>query len=1342
MPRGGKRKGTGRPKGSSENREPTKTVRVPLSFAEKIPELLEKHQKENSFEDLQLPGKVHEECLPLEGLAWDAFESFCFDLIGRFLKPQEIYHYGTQGDDQEGVDIVAHLNNGEKWAFQCKQWQRFNRSDAIKVIKQAEGFEANRHILLLSRVAGVEVRKVIADSLTWEVWDVRDISQKVRQLPIEVARRLVKDHFHPEWQNAFLGISKLTPFVSSEDFFHSWLNANQLFNHTWKLEGRDDELDRLHKFVTSSEKQVAILPGRGGIGKTKLLYEFAKTFDHPNFLLWFVEEGKSVTPENADSLPLHPCIIVLDDAHKLEHEQDLKTLVALRRERFRNQQPEIKLVLSSRPHAVAHLQVILRQGGISSSQVHQMNELQELKIGNTKALARQALGLDYAHFAELLATATKDCPLVTVVGGRLLATKGIPLYLLERDDDFQYEVLNQFEKDFVKQISNHIEPKTCEKLLELISAVSPIQLMNEQFQQAASAFLGVEKADLIKHVGTLGQYGVLLQRGTGWRITPDVLSDYILHKSCITPQGYLTGYAQQVFDQFRQICPTQVLSNLAELDWRIQCKTGQETDLLRDVWQKIREDFQSSYHYGRLQILGILEEVAYNQPKPTLDLVKFAIQCPATSTQREYLSSFDTHEAVLKKVPALLHNISYTMDYLTECCDILWKLGKDRKYAQNYEPNHPIRVLIDLAQYDLYKSSEFHQIVLDSVERWFKQAKTPDHINLLLDILDPILQKDFDANYQEGWTVYFRKIPVSREKTQKLRDQALDLITSCLKSDKIRVVLRALNSLSKALEQRTGRFAQPPEQFSKEWESEQLKIIEIIAQFVARNVTPLLHLAVSRIIRWYAHGSCTSIVNEKARAVINSIPDTYELRLTRVLLHEYDWDWDEEDVENTHRGYTKLVEEMPRAVAKEFLQRYPNAVHGVQVLNEKLEEIQDSGFQSTPYELLEAVGTANPSYAASMCELLIQQSDLLLTSHLTPLLSKVRLDNPDYAVGLIQCALNTHNLALVSAVARIYLGWDWARELHPEELTFIEKLLNYPDINIKSIAITSLHRLGCVHPQPALSFALSIKLENSKELASGLCQIFTLDSGINPDILTNNHLEQLLAKFENIISIDDYWIERFLAYASTKVPYLVINLLIQRIEQHIENFKGEYQPLPDGELKYSFKLSEDSKSQEIIYTICELSLNKNHTIKYWLPKLFQAVLLNITAFSLIVLDEWINSGESEKVQAVSLLLSAMPQSFAFTQVEFMTNLLEKAYILGDLCYEVVSDNLFIALTTGSRGGTLGEPCREDVTLRDQSLAIASQLLIGSPAHKFYSSLAKHAEANIARQIAFGKAQMD
>ena len=1336
MTRGGKRKGTGRPKASSE---PTKTVRVPISFAEKIPELLQQYQEENSFGDLQLPSKRDENLLPLGSLAWDSFESFSLDFIARFLKPKDIYHYGTQGDNQEGVDIVADLQNGEKWAFQCKQWQKFNKSDAIKVIQQAQGFEANRLILLLSRVANVEVRKVIADDPRWELWDVRDISQKVQEIEIESARRLVRGHFHPEWQNAFLKISKLTPFISYEDFFHSWLNENRLFNHTWKLEGRNEELKSLHGFVSLQDKQVAILSGRGGIGKTRLLYEFAKTFEHSSFLLWFVEEGQSVTPENVDNLSLYPCIIVLDDAHKLERERDLQTLLAIIRERARNHQPEIKLLLSSRPYALDRLKLTLRQGGISSYQVEIIKELKDLKMSESKALSLQALGNDYAHFAELLAKVTKDCPLVTVVGGRLLATKGIPLYLLERDEDFQYEVLNQFENDLVKSISNNIEPKISKKILELIAAISPIHLREEQFQEAASEFLNLDKSDLLSYIGAFENGGILLRRGDGLIITPDVLSDHILHKACLTDQGEPTGYAKRVFDRFRQICPSQLLSNLAELDWRIQSKTGLRSDLMNDIWQQIRDEFQSESNFGRWQLLGVLENSAYNQPDQTLDLVKFAIRNPAKLIEKEYSSSLDTHEAVVKKSAKLLHNIGYTMDYLPECCDILWKLAQENKENWNSDSEHPLRILIKLAQYDLCKPFEFNQIVLNSVTRWLTKVNSADQINMLLDVVDPVLEKDFDANYIEGWTACFRKIPVPRDESQKIRNQALAIITSLLNSkDKdIKIVLRALLSLQRALEQRTGRFGLPPEEFSKEWGSEQLKIIEIIEQFIFHNKNSLLSIEVIEILRKHAHHACTPFVKEKAQVIINSIPDTYELKLVMALLHKYDW---------THLRYTEFFKEIPRVVGKEFLQRYPNATDGVQVLNEKLEEIRGCNFlsfQLSSYDLLEAIAEADIDYAASMCEILVQNPDLLLSSQLTPLLSRVKLDNPDLAIMLTQQALEKENFYLSSAVSRTYLCRGWTKQIRDNDLDFIKILLNHLDFRIRATAIMSLKELGFVQPQTALSFALAVNLEDSPTLASELCQLFTMRDSINLDILTENHWKILLDKIESITHIDDHWIQEFLAYASTKVPVLVIQMLLKRIENYIEDPNREYNPLPYGDLQYTFNFSEDITARDTIQSIRDLSLRKPQHLNLLLSKLFKVVLKSATEIGLAVLSEWVNSDDSEKIESVSHLLGSIPQSFALTQAEFLSNLLEKADITGDQCFEIVYDTLSIAIrTTGVRGGTIGEPSKDDVILRDQSLAIASQFLIGSPAHKFYSSLAKYAESNIKRQIELGRSEID
>jgi hypothetical protein len=78
----------------------------------------------------------------------------------------------------------------------------------------------------------------------------------------------------------------------------------------------------------------------------------------------------------------------------------------------------------------------------------------------------------------------------------------------------------------------------------------------------------------------------LLRRGYTLRITPDILSDHILYKRCLTPQGEPTGYVQEIFEKFKSICPAEVLRNLAELDWRIRNVSGEETDLLADIWRQ------------------------------------------------------------------------------------------------------------------------------------------------------------------------------------------------------------------------------------------------------------------------------------------------------------------------------------------------------------------------------------------------------------------------------------------------------------------------------------------------------------------------------------------------------------------------------------------------------------------------------------------------------------------------------------------------------------------------------------------------------------------------------------
>src|SRR5436305_10633035 len=112
-----------------------------------------------------------------------------------------------------------------------------------------------------------------------EVWDVRDITQKVRQLSLDEARQLLDPHFGPAWRKAFLGVSAASTFPTAGAFFRPLLDGSKLFNHTWALIGRAGYLEGLHAFVGTDRQRVAVFLGRGGIGKTKLLHAFSQGFE-------------------------------------------------------------------------------------------------------------------------------------------------------------------------------------------------------------------------------------------------------------------------------------------------------------------------------------------------------------------------------------------------------------------------------------------------------------------------------------------------------------------------------------------------------------------------------------------------------------------------------------------------------------------------------------------------------------------------------------------------------------------------------------------------------------------------------------------------------------------------------------------------------------------------------------------------------------------------------------------------------------------------------------------------------------------------------------------------------
>jgi hypothetical protein len=1288
----------------------------------------------DEMKPISAPVVTRPERLPLgdPNFIWEQFEAFCRDFICKYLGVEECHHYGKPGDVQNGIDLFVDLPNGERWTFQCRQVEKFTKAQAEKTMRETT-YKANRYHFLLSCEASKAVRDA-ADSIpNWDVWDIRDISGKVRDLDIEVARQLVETHFGSAWRKDFLGLADLSPFLSTEDFFRPLSDSRKLFNHNWQLIGRTGILKQLREFIDSDIGMVAILPGRGGIGKSKVLQELGKTLDGTDGTpaSRFLVEGASI--ENSlDGLPAQECVIIADDSHRRD---DLRSLLAL----IRRRKPKTKLILASRPHAIERLRATVIQSGFDSRELTLAQEIKELDRGEVIELARQSLTPEYLRFAEQLAAATWDCPLITVVGGRLLSEKSLDPRLLERNEEFRDSVLAKFYDEIVGQIGTAIDPADCQAVLRLIATISPFNDAAHPVIESAASFLNIEEIRMIEILGVLEQAGVLLRRGNTLRITPDVLADHILHRACQTPQGKKTGYAEKVFETFASISPSQVLRNLAELDWRVSQSDGNESDLLNKIWEAIDEEFRLANNAGRCRILDLLKEVAYYQPKRMITLVEYAQHNPTAAPEDERFAALYSfsHTNVLHKLPPLLRAISYTLEYMPRCCDLLWHLGRDDDRRLNSNPDHAIRILEDLAGYDIDKPLSINHVVLQAVQRWLKEAGAHDHLHSPLHMLDPLLAKSGHSDHGDGGRIVLTPFQINRENTERIRREALNVISACARSSNLRIALRGIRSLGTALQEPIPYMAMTISAEDKaRWAPDQIDVLGRLREAADASDHPLIHLKVIGQARWTARRGSPENVKQTAQALIDSIPKSFELDITKFLIDSYDkermFDGDGTDWQEKERE--KL--EVRSVAAAEFFERYSDPADGLQFLTGRFRDIIAAGVELQPWLFFHALSILDPEYAARICEEIFRASDCPLEPFFGNLLHNVRQADRDRSFKLMTAVLGSDRLVLLRGIATSYESWARLGDLDDRECQLLESLLATSDEITKYHAIKSLAGVGRLRTRWAIDRAVTVDIGNSVALAEAVAEIFDNSWGIPPESLNNSDIEALLAKFETVDQVEGFEISQFLSYAAKRMPQAVIRLILARIDRDAANHNREYQPLPyNGFHEDLSGVSESSEYEEILREVRNRALGESWSLHFWLPKLFLQISAAFGPVCLRVLKEWVDSGEEEKVEAVGALVGDAYANFVFAEVQFVEDLLNRALGISEECYSTVCGYLRNSANSEVRTSALGQPAPQDISVRDQAREVATKLTASSPAQRFYQGLASQADAAIREGLA-------
>ena len=138
--------------------------------------------------------------LPFNELSWSQFEALCAALIEAQPVTIDCHLYGVQGDEQQGIDVVAiqtGANGNETWAYQCKRYKDYSPGKLKEAIAKMT-YSADYYVLMLSIPATASVRKVANKENNIFLWDAHDIARKLKNYPA-----LIEDFFGKAWRDVF-----------------------------------------------------------------------------------------------------------------------------------------------------------------------------------------------------------------------------------------------------------------------------------------------------------------------------------------------------------------------------------------------------------------------------------------------------------------------------------------------------------------------------------------------------------------------------------------------------------------------------------------------------------------------------------------------------------------------------------------------------------------------------------------------------------------------------------------------------------------------------------------------------------------------------------------------------------------------------------------------------------------------------------------------------------------------------------------------------------------------------------------------------------------------------------
>lgn len=1275
--------------------------------------------------------------LPLQNLTPESFELFHVALL-KLLHPRaEVHRQGAQGHTQDGIDISVRLEDGSVHAFQCKRTRQFGPAKIRQAIK-ANRFSASQYFLCLSRIASPDARREISNHANWRLWDCEDISFEVRNLDRDIAGQLIDTYFGGPTRAAFLGLAAPGPWITSEEYFRPFDDTNRTFSHGWPLVGQAAEINTTIESILDKTNPILVLLSPGGTGKTRFIKEIARRLEeeHPDYSVRFASPTLDILPADLDAIPLGQTLLVVDDVHD---RKDLGVLLHY----IAHVRSDITLLITSRPY---HEQKIRLDAGSLNFQPL-FRPIRPLTLDEHVQLSREILrahGSDEA-LADRIALITKDSPLATSIGSSLVAQRAIEPEFMINEKDFQLKILERFQDVMLGSIGKASESDSLRELLQLIALLQPISIEHPEHRSSFEAVLSQPWDVIHRRIRTLRDAGVLLQRGSTLRIVPDLLSDFIVADTCVDSVNRTpTEYADRVFGLIGDDLISHLLISLAKLDWQLSGGLVPSKSLLSNIWNVICDRFKTGDNDLRTRLMLEAGTVGYFQPRQILRLAKIMADLPIipnVETSKPTMRGSGSPERAQTALTLMLKNAAYGASsdsiVLAEICDQLWELGRRDARALNQTPDHPIRILNELASITPGKPLEFNEQVLVNALSWLPETRNDDAYSVF-DAIGSLLATDGFETESSFKEIQFKPYKIVPSVVAPLRMQIVDAALGELSSSSIKRALQAATLLENAIRGPIGMFNQKvTSEDTNVWKPHFRDVLNRTQQEVKSTpMDPFVHVRLLRSISWYLKYTKDLELNNLAKQIGSAIERNPKFLVSQALLNPWDMS---KDMDSEHGGDPTPLIPLRDLAEKLVAQMTPADL--AQLILERLTVLRSiSNLRNgEPGFLIGELVEVLPSLGMTLANLALDSPDGPVASILSPVLASLARNKPNdalaFAIRALHFDLPNFNYQVSFAYGR---GLGQGRTLSEDEITMIESLAKHPDVGVRINALASLRQIHVQDAERAFHLILECNIGDSEKLAAEVLSNFGRHGIFQPEAIPAPKFQNLLDQLLPVPSIEEFEIGRALQSIATIYPDMVVNFLIERVRRSSFEDPIIFRAIPFmWESHHLLDLRSAPRFQDYLRSIRNLTLDPGLPPTGWLidrglSDLFSLVAVDFSAPVLEILQEWVDSSDAQRLAQVAQLLRNAPHTLIFDEFPFIEKLLVSARALGTKTYGDVAGALHSIATMGTRSGHPGQPFSRDLEQRDKATEISNTLSIGSPVRVFYDSLVVSANQNIQR----------